>query len=439
MAFVTLMLVVGAVYLVAGDFFGGSTAGSFHAFVQVPPDASVGFETRLVLTVRNESDGFITLDEFRFPKRLLDSAPVVSIVPGTLNHTDYPDEIGYQIGYLLAPGALGEFEVTLLPQIADDVIGDIKVVSAGGERQAATGFRIVFRELPVVANVQTEPPQPIIEQTLPPTETSVPPTVSPTPFSIPYGAVVKITARLKHSSYLRDAWMGSGTIISPDGLIITNAHLVSPGQNFRPDVWQISITDDAAVPPTDLYFADPLVVDEDLDLAVFRITTDLRYRPVDPFALNLDYVPLGDSSQLKLGDPLLILGYPGIGGNTITLTRGEVGGFTLIGQYQEPAFIKTSAAISGGTSGGMAVDSSGHLVAIPTQLGYGQREGEIVDCRVIADTNLDGRVNQFDICVPVGGFINALRPINLALPLIDEARRIISSGTSPDPLITTTP
>ena len=51
-----------------------------------------------------------------------------------------------------------------------------------------------------------------------------------------------------------------------------------------------------------------------------------------------------------------------------------------------------------------------------------------MDCRVLADTNLDGRINQYDICIPVGGFINALRPVNLARPLIDEARRILIAG-----------
>lgn len=439
MAFVTLLLVGGAIYMVSGGGIGISQQGELSAYVQAPPKAPVGEEAKLLLTVRNGTGEFLTIEEIRLPKRLLDSAPVASILPGTLNHTEHPDEVAYQIGYLLAPGDLGEFEIVLVPQIEDDIIGDIKVIAGGGEQQAVTGFRIMFDESPVQAAVLTEPPLPLPVLTATSTLTSLLPTVSPTTFTVPYGAVVKITARLKHSSYLRDAWSGSGSIISPEGLIITNAHLVSPGQDFRPDVWQISITDDAAVPPKDLYFAEPLVVDEDLDLAVFQIKTDLHYQPVDPEALDLTFVPLGDSGELKLGDPLIILGYPGIGGDTITLTRGEVGGFTLIGQNQESGFIKTSAGISGGTSGGMAIDTAGRLVAIPTQLGYGQTEGEVVDCRIIADTNGDGRVNQSDICVPVGGFINALRPVNLALPLIEEARQIISAGANPDPYPTPAP
>ena len=63
--------------------------------------------------------------------------------------------------------------------------------------------------------------------------------------------------------------------------------------------------------------------------------------------------PLGDSDALHLGDDILILGYPGIGGETITLTRGEVSGFHLCKRgYGNRAFIKTSATIAGGNSGG---------------------------------------------------------------------------------------
>ncbi len=45
-----------------------------------------------------------------------------------------------------------------------------------------------------------------------------------------------------------------------------------------------------------------------------------------------------------------------------------------------------------------------------------------VDCRIIVDTNRDGGVNDSDTCVPIGGFINGLRPVALALPLIQAAR-----------------
>ena len=133
-------------------------------------------------------------------------------------------------------------------------------------------------------------------------------------------------------------------------------------------------------------------------------------------------MPFGDDGSLNLGDPVTILGYPSIGGSTITLTRGEVAGFTSEEGYGNRAFIKTSATISGGNSGGLAANSKGEIIGIPTQLGYGG-DDQYVDCRVLADTNRDGVVDKSDNCVPTGGFINALRPLRLAKPLIEAAQR----------------
>jgi uncharacterized protein (DUF2141 family) len=73
------------------------------------------------------------------------------------------------------------------------------------------------------------------------------------------------------------------------------------------------------------------------------------------------------------------------------------------------------------------MDASGKMVAIPSQLGSGDDQA-VVDCRVIADTNGDGNINDRDMCIPVGGFINALRPIKLALPLIQTAKDLSGRG-----------
>jgi S1-C subfamily serine protease len=422
MGFVTIGLICAAIYLfstgVNRPF--AKRNGALRTYIQAPTKAEVGEPMKLIITVRNDSTNYLSLDEIRLPELLLNTADVASIVPGTLNHSEYEDERGYQIGFLMAPGDQRQFEITLIPRQSDDFVGDIRVIA--GDKVSTTGFRLVF-ELPVaqapapqVSSTSETAPSPTA--TLQPTETIAPTATSQL---IPYSSVVKITARIKYSSYLKDVWTGSGAIVSPEGLILTNAHLVTPGQGFRPDFYEIALTQDPSLPPAEMYYAEPVIVDEDLDLAVLRITTDLKYNLVDTTDLNLPALPMGNSADLRLGDPLIILGYPGIGGETITLTRGDVGGFTVTDNVLEPAFIKTSAAISGGTSGGVALDQFGRLVAIPTRLGYGQQSGDLVDCRVVADTNGDGNVDQRDVCVPVGGFINALRPVNLAKPLIERA------------------
>jgi len=260
-----------------------------------------------------------------------------------------------------------------------------------------------------------------------PTATSAPlPTATVSQFrnsSVPFEAVVQIWAEFyDESGELQIGWTGSGTIISSDGLILTNAHVVLPDRYFPVDALVVAMTPSQDAEPEPRYHAEVLQADAALDIAVIRIHQDYDGNAVDSASLNLPHVPLGDSDQLNLGDALTILGYPGIGGDTVTLTRGEVSGFTSQPDYGQRAFIKTSATIAGGNSGGLAVDSSGQLIGVPTQLGYGG-DDQYVDCRVLADTNRDGFVDDFDSCVPTGGFINALRPVALAMPLIEAAQR----------------
>lgn len=238
---------------------------------------------------------------------------------------------------------------------------------------------------------------------------------------IPFEAVVQIFALIDENGRSEIGWTGSGSIISSDGFILTNAHVVLSDDYFDVDKLVIALTFEEDQPPEQKYYAEVLQADENLDIAVIRITTDLRGEPVDFNSISLPFVFIGDADELRLGDSLTILGYPGIGGDTITLTRGEVSGFTAEPESGNRAFIKTSGTIAGGNSGGLVANSEGSLIGIPTQLGYGG-DDQFVDCRVLADTNRDGKVDEKDSCIPTGGFINALRPINLALPLINAAR-----------------
>ncbi len=234
---------------------------------------------------------------------------------------------------------------------------------------------------------------------------------------VPYPAVVEIIAVDRDG---KSAWRGSGSIISSDGLILTNAHVVLAPRNFPLGGLVVALTLKPDEPPEPTYLAEVMQADADLDIAVIRVVSDLDGNPIERSSLNLPVVPIGDSDILELGDTVTILGYPGIGGETITLTSGEVSGFTAESNVGKRAFIKTSATIAGGNSGGMALNGQGELIGIPTQVGSGG-DADIVDCRPLADTNRDGRVDDNDTCIPTGGFINALRPVRLAMPLINAA------------------
>lgn len=243
-------------------------------------------------------------------------------------------------------------------------------------------------------------------------------------------ATVQILALVNAGGSYQSVWTGSGSIIAPQGLILTNSHVVDDRYGEY-EVLGVSLTQRTDQPPTLTYLAEIAAVDYGLDLAVIRVITDLDGNPVTP---NLPFIQLTDSDQVEIGDDLRILGYPGIGGETITFTEGAVSGFTSERGVEGRAWIKTDATIAGGNSGGMGVDVNGQLVGVPTRASAGGGDADIVDCRPVADTNRDGTIDEQDSCVPIGGFLNGLRPANLAQPLIQAALSGEQYAIGPGPL-----
>jgi len=199
------------------------------------------------------------------------------------------------------------------------------------------------------------------------------------------GPVLKVTR--DGQTEIRVIQWGSGTLLTPDGLILTNYHvqdtsdlvdMLPPEIELVEGIMAVFMTTRSDQPPTPVFFAETAAADRGLDLAVMRITMDMDGSAVNPDKLNLPYVPLGDSDELELGDTLNIFGYPTIGGETITFTSGNVSGFTSEAGIQGRAWIKTDATISGGNSGGTAVDENGLLVGVPTQAAVTE---QVVDCR----------------------------------------------------------
>lgn len=243
-------------------------------------------------------------------------------------------------------------------------------------------------------------------------------------------------------SELRSIGWGSGTLLSQDGLILTNYHVADVSelvdqtkQDKSIKIYEgklvVYLTKRSDQPPVASFIASVVVAKPELDLALIRISSDLSGEPIDASALNLPFIEMGDSDGLEVGDTLNIFGYPSIGGDTITFTSGPVSGF-VNEDGMDRAWIKTSATISGGNSGGTGVDEEGLLVGVPTRAWGGGKSS--VDCRRTADTNGDGEINEQDTCVPIGGYINALRPVNLAKPLIEEALNgAVASNAEPPP------
>lgn len=209
---------------------------------------------------------------------------------------------------------------------------------------------------------------------------------------------------------------GSGTIVDTVGTILTNFHVVEQSPLCPHDQIAVAVAESSQSIPAVTYVADLLVSDPALDLAVIRVRESIDGSPLPT---DFEPIELGDSDAVELGDEIRIIGFPGIGGETVTFTTGSVSGFAETPEGGERSWLKTDATIAGGNSGGLAADTDGRFVGIPTRAGSGS--GQIVDCRVIADSNGDGRLSEDDSCVPIGGFINGVRPLSLALPLIEEA------------------
>ncbi|MEL7673359.1 MAG: serine protease, partial [Chloroflexota bacterium] len=221
--------------------------------------------------------------------------------------------------------------------------------------------------------------------------------------------------------------VGSGTLISADGLILTNAHTALSSDTCRSDRVVIAVTVRTNEPPVPTYTAEVVESSAGLDLAVLRINGYLDGRPIEPGALSLPFVELGDSAAVALDDTITVVGYPDLGNSPVEVTRGTITGFTAEARAGDRAWVRTGAVIPGTMTGGGAYNREGKLIGIPT-IAPGQVAGQAVDCRVLQDTNLDGRANQADACVPVGGFISALRPARVARGLARAAALGIRQG-----------
>ena len=145
--------------------------------------------------------------------------------------------------------------------------------------------------------------------------------------------------------------LGSGFIISADGLVLTNAHVVREAKEVT-----VKLADRRE------FSAKVLGSDPTTDIAVLRIK-----------ATGLPTVRLGDARQLEVGDPVLAIGQPY--GLEQTATQGIVSakGRSLPGDAVVP-FIQTDAAVNPGNSGGPLFDGSGAVVGINAQI-YSQSGG----------------------------------------------------------------
>ena len=173
---------------------------------------------------------------------------------------------------------------------------------------------------------------------------------------------------------------GSGVIVSPDGYIVTNAHVVNGARKIEVRM----ASGDASYP------AKLIGLDRDIDLAVVKIE-----------AASLPVLPFMDSGQLRQGQFVMAMGSPLGLQNTLT-----VGIVSATRRYLDPNslkwFVQTDASINPGNSGGPLIDSRGHLVGVNTMImtqsggseGIGFAIPSSVVKRIYEAIRKDGRVRR---------------------------------------------
>lgn len=156
--------------------------------------------------------------------------------------------------------------------------------------------------------------------------------------------------------------LGSGVIISADGYILTNNHVVSDNAGDPADEITVHLDNGREVQ------AELVGRDERTDVALLKIEES-----------DLPFITLADSNQLRVGDIVFAIGNPLGVGQTSTMGIVSATGRTnlgLLGNQGYENFIQTDAAINRGNSGGALVDAKGRLVGINTAI-FSQTGGNI--------------------------------------------------------------
>lgn len=228
---------------------------------------------------------------------------------------------------------------------------------------------------------------------------------------------------------------GSGGLIGAVDRVLTNQHVIDgPGESEG--CKEATLYVGYPVEETGTYFAWwPATVtasDEFIDLALVSVLLSGKPLLDDP-EYSAPEIQQGSwpsfslaAATPKIGDPISVYSYPGIGGYSLTFTSGFVAGWSWeywskedaadqsdawIASYKKDKdgivdYMKLDVTVAHGSSGSSVLNEHGEIVGVATLVGV-NLSGETVDCQQLADTNGDGATDDRDTCIPVGGFLNA--------------------------------
>ncbi|MGA7414505.1 MAG: trypsin-like peptidase domain-containing protein [Bryobacteraceae bacterium] len=221
---------------------------------------------------------------------------------------------------------------------------------------------------------------------------------------------------------------GSGIIMSPDGYILTNAHVVKSSYSLRVHLISGAASDVAAQ-------VDDKRVDRSLTATVVGIDSETDLAVIKVNGSNLPYLPFADSDELKQGQVVLALGNPLGLDNSVSL--GVVSAVARQLKADDPlVYIQTDAPINPGNSGGPLVDIEGRVVGINTFIMTHSGGNEGVGFAVPSNTarlvyrqlKSQGRVHRSQLGI-VAQTINSIIADGLDL---EVDRGVIVSDTEPN-------
>jgi serine protease Do len=174
----------------------------------------------------------------------------------------------------------------------------------------------------------------------------------PSPFDFFFGPRGEGRGQENPQREFRSDSGGSGFVVSADGYVVTNNHVIDGASKIR-----VRLNER-------IYDAEVKGADPATDLAVLKI---------DPKGATLSYLPLGDSDRLRVGDYVMAIGNPLLLDHTVTVgvvsAKGRSIGLSQDASFEN--FIQTDAAINRGNSGGPLVNLRGEVIGIATAMNWG--------------------------------------------------------------------
>ncbi len=227
---------------------------------------------------------------------------------------------------------------------AEEIVSAIKIESVPPKQLAMTGFADIVEELlPAVVNIsalqEVQTGGSTIDQVL----------LGELPKTLPFEDFrnqLENQFRGGQGQKKKVSSIGSGFLISKDGFIVTNSHVIEDADEIT-----VSLHDGSK------YKAKTIGIDKKTDLALLKIDA----------VKDLKFAKFGDSNKARIGDWLIVIGNPyGLGGSVsvgIVSARGRD-----INNGQTDDFIQTDAAINKGNSGGPLFNSKGEVIGISTAI-----------------------------------------------------------------------